>query len=117
MRVVKSTRSGMGKTLYKNRFVAKLKSMLHGTTYSDDDSSTDVEGTETDDGDDDDSDEPVSDISVKNRKQAVHVTVPLYEKQVDTHHVADVLLRCLPPSTDQSSRLIHLDIAYEVRLH
>ena len=118
VRVVKSSQSGMGKTLYKNRVVAKLKSLLHGNTGPGDDSCVDMEDKEPDAGDAGGSDdESVSDGSVENKKHAVHVTVPLYEKWVDTHHVAMTLLCRLPPSTDVSPRLIHLDIAYEVRVH
>ncbi|XP_070197743.1 E3 ubiquitin-protein ligase rnf213-alpha-like isoform X2 [Littorina saxatilis] len=87
IRVVKSSRSGMGKTLYKKRLVTKLRALLG----EDEDKPNDMEG------------------------EKLHVTVPLYEKHVDSKDVADTLLQYMPPSCHSHARLIHLDIAYEVQ--
>ena len=95
MRVVKSTRSGMGKTLYMKRLVAKLRTSLEEDP-------------------DEDSDEDVSVARDEEREENLHVTVPLYEKHVNCSHVAATLLQRLPPSSASRARLIHLDIAYEV---
>ena len=94
----------MGKTLFKKRLVTKLRTLLkEDDDYDEEDSDEDC-----DDGEDDDS--AVTD----ERKQSLHVTVPLNEKQVKCHTVAATLLQRLPPSQASSVRLIHLDIAYEV---
>lgn len=102
VRVVKSTRSGMGKTLYMTRLVTKLRTLQKEDLDEDSE-----EGYGYDYNDD-------SVVRDKEEEESLHVTVPLYEKHVDCNYVAATLLQHLPPSCASHARLIHLDIAYEV---
>jgi hypothetical protein len=93
----------MGKTLHKTRLVAKLKRLLRG----------DEEEEEEEEEEREEEDESV--LSEEEEEETFHVTVPLYEKHVNVSLVAATLLERLPPTLYPQPRLIHLDVAYEVR--
>nr|KAG5687643.1 hypothetical protein BaRGS_008126 [Batillaria attramentaria] len=68
VRVVKSTRSGMGKTLYKKRLVAQLRDLLEEVEEEEDEAETDLE-VESDFDDEEQGD-----------LEQYSVTIPLYQK-------------------------------------
>jgi phosphoribosyl-ATP pyrophosphohydrolase len=101
----------MGKTLHKTRLVAKLKRLLRGDEEEE-------KGKEEEEGEEEEEereDEDESVFSEEEEEETFHVTVPLYEKHVNVSLVAATLLERLPPTLYPQPRLIHLDIAYEVR--
>ncbi|KAK7465937.1 hypothetical protein BaRGS_00037515, partial [Batillaria attramentaria] len=102
VRVVKSTRSGMGKTLYKKRLVAQLRDLLEEVEEEEDEAETDLE-VESDFDDEEQGD-----------LEQYSVTIPLYQKAVKMQHVAAVLLESLPSGSSEP-KLIHMDISYEVQ--